>query len=640
MPAWPQTRNRFFFVLVVSATYLRIALAEEPLPPPIRGPLVPASSFGEYRSAHYHGGLDFSTGGREGMPVEAPRGGWIYRVRASGIGYGRSVYLRLEDGRTLVFAHLSRFEPRLAAYVDSAQDRAGRYEVDLYPEAGTFTYAAGDTLAFTGQSGAGPPHLHAEVRTGKEASLAQNPWTHGWAPPDSLPPRLARLRVAPAVPGVLVMGGLDPIVLPLPESKTQEIRITGPVRMWVETWDPVRTGARMAPYRVSAHVDDEVIAEVVFDAVDWNWAREVNWTYYAPSARKGETMWIALDPPPGGRQRVHRIDKDWVDDLDPGTHRLVLESADGSANVTRRTVTLVKEERGTKTPAGVVRKPSIASRGGYLDIRMPGATPFITARDAEGRSVTPEATAMQGGALFQVATLPHPGAWTFFSGDSLLARALWLPGAASPWPWKRDRDSVTVEHEDVRVGGKSDAGYGPLWILVSDTPALPAPELEPVTRALVLEPRATPLRNDISVVCAVPGLRHRRNLAIMRRDESGWSYVGADTTGPGLRARLGALETIAVFRDRTAPGIRIQPVTGGRRPRLRAAISEKGVGVSLPDLHCVLDGANVIAEWDPDAGMLTAHLRPALTPGPHEVVFVASDRVGNVSRARLAFTIR
>ncbi|HET9233440.1 MAG TPA: hypothetical protein VFP10_04815, partial [Candidatus Eisenbacteria bacterium] len=307
---------------------------------------------------------------------------------------------------------------------------------------------------------------------------------------------------------------------------------------------------------------------------------------------------------------------------------------------TRRTVSLIKEERGTTAPAGVVRKPSITSRGAYLEIRMPGAAPYISARDSEGREVKPEATTLPGGTLIQVAALPHPGTWRFFSGDSLLGRALWLPGVGSPWPWKRDRDSVTVEHEDVRVGGKSDASYGPLWILVSDAPALPAPELEPVTRAFVMEPRATPLRNDISVVCAVPGVRHRRNLAIMRRDESGWSYVGADTTGPGLRARLGALETIAVFRDRTAPGIRIQPVTGGRRPRLRAAISESGVGVSLPDLRCVLDGANVIAEWDPDAGMLTAHLRRALTPGPHEVVFIAQDRVGNVSRARLAFTVR
>ncbi|HET9232778.1 MAG TPA: M23 family peptidase, partial [Candidatus Eisenbacteria bacterium] len=80
MPAWPKVRYRFFLVLVASSAYLRTALAEEPLLPPIRGPLVPASSFGEYRSAHYHGGLDFSTGGREGMPVQAPRGGWIYRV--------------------------------------------------------------------------------------------------------------------------------------------------------------------------------------------------------------------------------------------------------------------------------------------------------------------------------------------------------------------------------------------------------------------------------------------------------------------------------------------------------------------------------------------------------------------------------
>ena len=57
----------------------------------------------------------------------------------------------------------------------AAQDREGAYEVDLAPQPGEMRFARGEVLGFSGASGAGPPHLHAEIRTGPEASIAVNP---------------------------------------------------------------------------------------------------------------------------------------------------------------------------------------------------------------------------------------------------------------------------------------------------------------------------------------------------------------------------------------------------------------------------------------------------------------------------------
>src|SRR5512140_838447 len=123
-----------------------------------------SSGFGEFRGAHFHAGLDYSTEEAEGSPVRAVNDGWVERARASGVGYGRAIYLHLLDGRTVVYGHLARFAPRLDAYVAAHQDSAGEYEQDLLPRAGEIAFHSGEVVAWSGQSGAGPPHLHFELR--------------------------------------------------------------------------------------------------------------------------------------------------------------------------------------------------------------------------------------------------------------------------------------------------------------------------------------------------------------------------------------------------------------------------------------------------------------------------------------------
>src|SRR5213592_1204603 len=76
------------------------AAREPPLFAPLSGtplakPLVFNGGFGDSRIGHFHAGFDLGTGRKVGRSVLAPGDGWIERVRSSGIGYGRSIYLRL-----------------------------------------------------------------------------------------------------------------------------------------------------------------------------------------------------------------------------------------------------------------------------------------------------------------------------------------------------------------------------------------------------------------------------------------------------------------------------------------------------------------------------------------------------------------
>ncbi len=75
------------------------------------------STFCEYREGHFHAGVDLKTWGRTGIPVHAAESGYIYRIRTSPWGYGRAVYLKLEDGNLAIYAHLSKFAPEIEKVV-------------------------------------------------------------------------------------------------------------------------------------------------------------------------------------------------------------------------------------------------------------------------------------------------------------------------------------------------------------------------------------------------------------------------------------------------------------------------------------------------------------------------------------------
>lgn len=153
----------------------------------------PTSTFGEYRSGRFHMGLDLSTRGQVGLPIRAVAAGEIQRVRASGVGYGRAIYLKLDDGPLVVYAHLNDYYAPLAAYVASEQKRLGRYEVNLYPETGRFRVERGDVIGSTGDSGAGAPHLHFEWRN-DVGDVAVNPFHVGFRVADTRPPSSATWR--------------------------------------------------------------------------------------------------------------------------------------------------------------------------------------------------------------------------------------------------------------------------------------------------------------------------------------------------------------------------------------------------------------------------------------------------------------
>src|SRR5262245_60546764 len=120
---------------------------------PLDLPPVLTSSFGEYRANHIHAGMDFGTGGRTGALCRAVGDGSVVRMRMSPYGYGKALYIQLDGGPLLVYAHLSRFAEPMAARARAEQKRLGRYTFDINLPAGEMRVLRGSVIAWSGDTG-------------------------------------------------------------------------------------------------------------------------------------------------------------------------------------------------------------------------------------------------------------------------------------------------------------------------------------------------------------------------------------------------------------------------------------------------------------------------------------------------------
>jgi hypothetical protein len=154
-----------------------------------------SGSFGEFRGNHFHAGLDFKTGEREGMPVYAPADGYVSRVKVSRGGYGRALYINHKDGITTVYGHLRAFYPQMEEAVLKKQNERSSYELEYFPRASEYPVKQGQVIGFTGNSGGSyGPHLHFETRNTK-SEIPFDPVLQGYAFADTIPPLIETIVV-------------------------------------------------------------------------------------------------------------------------------------------------------------------------------------------------------------------------------------------------------------------------------------------------------------------------------------------------------------------------------------------------------------------------------------------------------------
>ena len=162
---------------------------------PIDLPLNLSGTFGEFRSSHFHYGLDVTTNKKPGYNVYSIDSGSIVRIKVSTSGYGKVLYISHPNGLTSIYAHLKEFSPKIQEYIKAQQYLNKSFSVQKFFNNGEMKVNKGDLIGYTGNTGGSSgPHLHFEIRNTKSQNPI-NPLSFNYKYDDSNRPIIKSLYV-------------------------------------------------------------------------------------------------------------------------------------------------------------------------------------------------------------------------------------------------------------------------------------------------------------------------------------------------------------------------------------------------------------------------------------------------------------
>ncbi len=248
---------------------------------PVDLPMVLSGNFGEFRSNHFHTGIDIKTNGKTGYPVYAIADGWVRRIKTGPFSYGKVLYLDHGTGHTSVYAHLSSYNDTISSFLSAAQKAIKRNEVDVFPIKNRLPVKHGELIGYTGNTGrSGGPHLHFEVRT-LDTEKPLNPLRLGFEVKDN---------VLPLINGVLVehlsdsiRGKVNDTDRYYAKAKNGQKTISGIVKLSeraglsVHTLDYLSSSRNpCGVYRIRLSLDGEQQYEMRLDSLDFSTNRYIN----------------------------------------------------------------------------------------------------------------------------------------------------------------------------------------------------------------------------------------------------------------------------------------------------------------------------------------------------------------------------
>jgi hypothetical protein len=643
---------------VLALAAARAVWAAEPPKPlwPLEGRPAVSSNFCEYREGHLHAGLDIRTYGSDGAPE----------------GYGKALYIRLDSGETLVYAHLAELDTTLERALYEAQVRSGRYSVDIRFPRGRFPVHRGDIVAWSGSTGGVDPHLHFEIRDGGENPL--NPLSNGFALEDRLAPEFERIEFTPLDPEARINGHCWPVELEpvrLGEGRfavRDTLVLSGGVGVVAEVFDRLngRSG-RLAPYRLTLVVDDTTVADVRLERFSFSHADQVDFLYDISRVRRERTYALQLFDVDGDSMWNRTFLGGGLLGNDPGSAG---RGGGAGGSEVRRCVVVARD------PAGNAARLEFQFRTGgsrplgraeWLDapVRRESVVPGMFFRDGFVSTIhalagvgleNGETLSSDRAASASIDGYRHPNVYT---AQELLDGPIEVPARVADAPAavyligvERGRPtSVSFSELGLQlVFGKNtlytDAVvYAAAW--KGNRSATDTGELVPRTTPVLIGPYSTTLRADMEVRFSTGPFG--KNSAIYRLNEhrGEWVFYESATEEGSVRTTARRPGVYAVFDDAHGPRIRRPFVrtsrsyaTGRKRPEIVVPIEDTGSGVDYRKTAVSLDGIEQIAYWDSRAKKLLVVVKDPNIMGPHAISVVAYDNIGNRSQLDASVDIK
>ena len=239
-------------------------VSADELPWPIDSPHFISSSFGEPRSGRFHLGVDFKSGRITGKRVFALGNGYISRVTTSPYGYGKMLCIKLDTGETILYGHLSEFLPEIEKELLSLRKIKDSYDVEFIPASNRYRVKSGEVIAWSGDTGSGPPHLHIEIHD--KAGSIINPLVWGVDVKDTIPPVIKSIVFIPLEYGSLVNGLPLPFIIDREQFKPVSLR--GKIGVAASTWDMTDGSENiLGNYKFTLYTDSLLFFEKIYGTI-------------------------------------------------------------------------------------------------------------------------------------------------------------------------------------------------------------------------------------------------------------------------------------------------------------------------------------------------------------------------------------
>ena len=649
--------------IVISGS--RSAYPEEKLIWPVAAEPALTSSFGEFRPGHFHFGVDLKVYGCIGVPCYAVADGWLARLKLSPTGYGKALYLKLEDGRTTVYAHLDHFTPEVEQIVHEEQYARKNYAVELFFEQeNAVLFKKGDVVAFAGRSGTQHPHLHFEIRDAEERPL--NVLFHGINVEDKIPPIPVALAVEPLDAWSSVEEDCQPRIFEElvyrndgVYSPRDPIGASGRIGVSVNAYDKTNQSENLlAVYAIELLVNDDPVWLTQFDRFAFSETNLIVTERNYRLQRRGKGIFHRLFRAAGNNLDVCRgngiIDMEAFSEF-PVDLRLVL--SDASGNRSQVVLSLVPDEESDDDRL-VTGEPMIPQNGwgnphsgrlfySLLDdfIRFSGPPGICGIMLDGGNHLTLTTHTFEGR---QMALWKFPCDFAGKLSFSAIDRESQVieTGEINMFQVTPLESSIIVS-EDGRVKLELPAGavFDTMWVYMVPEPAFMIPgEIEAVYR---VEPRDQPLAVKVQVgLSALATNDDPAGWGVYYLDQKrGWTYLGSELAEGFINGPALSWETFGLVIDRDNPSVTVNrpadnALLNAGDFRLEAQVSDATSGVVAAGITVAIDAEIVPAEYDSPRRRILYKPWHELTPGDHELKITVSDRIGNTTEQNLKFKIR
>ncbi|HHS12985.1 MAG TPA: M23 family metallopeptidase [bacterium] len=652
------------------------------------------SSFGEYRKTHVHAGLDVKTWGQEGYEIYALRDGLISAVSISPYGYGRALYIRLNNGYTAVYGHLQRYTDRVEAALRREQIRQGRYAVTLGFGDAAIPVSKGEVVGFTGSSGNGVPHLHFEVRDQNGHPI--NPLHLDFPIVDRHLPTVSAFAVTPLKPGSHVSGDFIPEVFSVSWAGKGEYVLNEPVTaggvlgLSISGFD--RADGASNPfsfYCLRLFVNDSLLFESRYDRLDFQYSHHVNLDRDYRLMREGFGLFQNLylsdgneldfyNPRIPGAGKLACIEPGEIKEtfiqpgyaiLKPGTvpFRVEVEDFFGNRSVLSGDLELVP-----------LQNFAASARSQYQQARVPGET--------QEYRVTLEYRPMERWIRYRLqsmaplADIPDLRVTTPFCEDrpvlliprdyeTFVGMLPWESDASGPvsmtvrWPLQDGLEQITREKvllSDISTGWggrliSSDERCQVIFskgALYRSAVGLCRTEVRTVENGILgkvyhIHPDDMLMRRRALIQIEIPGYFGdvtRLGIARLGDDEEDIHFLGGEWENGALSAWTNRLGSFTVVADTMPPVLEyLRPAHGERvepNVTIAAVFRDDLSGISGErNMAVTLNGEPLIMEYLHFKDTLIHPWELNLAPGNHVLELTLRDRAGNVTRAVHEFKV-